>query len=966
MKKPVLLFLIFLLPISLYGFTQERELYSQAQSRYLNNNYKAALETFDELVRQFPLSDLVPDAQYWKAVCLYRLARYDESIKRFEVIERRYRATRFFDYVHFWKGVAYYRKGEEERAIESLAIFLSIQRVGEFKQEALLYKAMAEVHVRRFNDGKKTMEQLMGMKEEPSPFEIVLNSFILLNLASYDELVRFQNEIDIETLPTEWKQMLILYRAEGYLQLENIDEAERNYLLLLDSGADISAIALRRLYAIAAERRDFTRLEWVVQRAEEKLTGYPGILQDFWMRMGIESYKRYEYDLAEYFLTKVWNLRAAEQVPEAIPLYLSQIYLKRGQRRDAQRVLQDYLSRSGVGGTQVLTLYSLGNIQLGDGDFRAAAESYSRALELEPQSTVAQNTRFLLAYSEFRQDLLVEALYRCDEFLELLVETVKRGEATTPSQLDIELRDSVVRLKSRILTLLYKSEEAIAVLREHTGEFSGLVKAHLDLMKILFSNGNHEEVIEEAAQLFGENPGLETDDPNTYMLIQYIQGLSRLSLKQYEEADRALSLIDPAAADAAGLSDIVPFVAYYRAWTQYRMDNLEKALAFTEDFLTLYPEHGLKPGALYLDGWINYSMGNYMKSEELFAILAGENKDPLSMKAHYLQGKSLRNLKKSDAESSFADDALFEYADILKEKGNHKDAALVYFNVWDTYPGSILAEQSLYKRAETYFSAEMYRMAKNAFRDYRVQYPEGGLVDASLYWEGVASHKLEEDRSAVNLWEGIIDKHRKSAFRPDAMRGTAEAYVNFGEYPRALDMYNTLIEEHPDYADGINAALRREEIRYLVFGFGKREAELTARISEEGGARTAEGRAAMIELARLYIYEEERKIERAFQILSQVKQQEDTETTAEAGVLLGEYYYKQGEMEKAGREFFLASLQNPDDEDLMAYAIYRAAHSMNKAGKSSEVRELVQRLQDNFPSSSWSDEGQKLLEELDD
>jgi TolA-binding protein len=409
------------------------------------------------------------------------------------------------------------------------------------------------------------------------------------------------------------------------------------------------------------------------------------------------------------------------------------------------------------------------------------------------------------------------------------------------------------------------------------------------------------------------------------------------------------------------------------------MDNLETALNFTEEFLSSFPDHALKPGALYLDGWINYSMGNYVKSEEFFGVLARENGDPLSIKAQYLRGKSLRNLKRSDEaadifrkiqkrypESSFADDALFEYADILKEKGNHKNAALVYFNVWDTYPGSTLAEQSLYKRAETYFSAEMYRMAKNAFRDYRVQYPVSGLVDASLYWEGVASQKLEEDRIAVNLWEGIIDQHRKSAFRPDAMRGTAEAYVIFGEYPRALDMYSVLIEEYPVYAESINAVLRREEIRYLVFGFSKREAELTARISKEGGARTAAGRVAMIELARLYIYEEEQKIERAYQILSQVKQQEDAETSAEAGVLLGEYYYKQNEMEKAGREFFLASLQNPDDEDLMAYAIYRAAHSMKAAGKSSEVRELVQRLQDNFPSSSWSDEGQKLLEELDE
>jgi hypothetical protein len=39
---------------------------------------------------------------------------------------------------------------------------------------------------------------------------------------------------------------------------------------------------------------------------------------------------------------------------------------------------------------------------------------------------------------------------------------------------------------------------------------------------------------------------------------------------------------------------------------------------------------------------------------------------------------------------------------------------------------------------------------------------------------------------------------------------------------------------------------------------------------------------------------------------------------------------------------------------------------MKETGNLRETRELVKRLRDNFPSSSWADEGAKLLEEVDE
>ena len=117
----------------------------------------------------------------------------------------------------------------------------------------------------------------------------------------------------------------------------------------------------------------------------------------------------------------------------------------------------------------------------------------------------------------------------------------------------------------------------------------------------------------------------------------------------------------------------------------------------------------------------------------------------------------------------------------------------------------------------------------------------------------------------------------------------------------------------------------------------------------------------MIDLARIYLSGDFSRLERAFQMLSQVAEQEDAATGSEAQFLLGEYYWLRNDWEKAGGEFIKASLRNPADRDFVAYAILRSAQSMKRAGKDREVAELVKRLQEGFAGSQWAAEGKKLL-----
>ena len=203
-----------------------------------------------------------------------------------------------------------------------------------------------------------------------------------------------------------------------------------------------------------------------------------------------------------------------------------------------------------------------------------------------------------------------------------------------------------------------------------------------------------------------------------------------------------------------------------------------------------------------------------------------------------------------------------------------------------------------------------------------------------------------------------------------ALKFSAEVYAATGEYNRAISYYEELTENHREYSQAVKAALRLEELRYLLFGLEAKEAELLAVISKSNGAETAEGRSAMVSLAGIYI-EEKKKLERAFQMLSRVLQKADSnvadkdvadrDVAADAQFLLGEYYSIADDYVRAGEAFFNASLKAQDDPDFTAYAVYRAAEMMVRAGEIREAEELVERLEKFFPDSGWASEGRNLL-----
>jgi TolA-binding protein len=310
--------------------------------------------------------------------------------------------------------------------------------------------------------------------------------------------------------------------------------------------------------------------------------------------------------------------------------------------------------------------------------------------------------------------------------------------------------------------------------------------------------------------------------------------------------------------------------------------------------------------------------------------------------------------------TEFSDDALYEYASIADSLGSTALAADAFARLARDFPDSEFAETALFARAESLRKGGKNADAQAAYALYRRTYPKGSLADASLYWGGVAAAAGGEPFAAVLVWEQLAAAYPASPFRAPALLKTADVYAEARQFAKALEIYDRLVAEYPDEALEAGSRIRAEQLRYQIAGVSDREAELLARIRASTGTARRE---AQVELARLYVLSGEQKVEDGYRLALQVAAEKDPLPASRALAVAAEYLYRKGELVEAARKFLEAAATGAADAELAASSIYRAAEMMRLAERPEDVRELVQRLEQSFPSSPWTTRARKLAGE---
>jgi len=945
--------------IPLWAAPAAGELYTEAESRFLDGNYTSALVEYDEFLQQYPSSDLAADVQYRRAVCLYQLGNYKDASSLLAEISRRYRWTRYLEAVPLWQGLSLYRLSSYTPSLVNLNEYLATGKDPKLVPRALYCKALDLEALDKLPEAADAARSIVKAwpASDVYPSGLVLLASLLLRQKSYEELEQLAAATDLAALPAPLRDEFLWSRAEGLRAQGRRADAAAIYGELLDARMDLAVAAHRRLFEAAFQDGDLARMESLSRVMESRFGGTPQVMISEWAALGVENYRRGNVSVAETWLQRAWALRRSVLIDETVPLYLARILQDRKDAAGARALLEEYATLPGASSESALL--ALGGAARQGGDFPTAERYFTKFLDSFPKSD-----RLGEAVAQLALTLMQEG--KLDESAAALAKYAQSPALGSSKQEFLRARAEVMRKRGDF-------GAALDSLREYAALAPTDTEAGVDALELQFLLKQYGAVAQGTDALASSTPDLSTRSPRAALLAVYLHGLSLVALKEYAGAASTLEKISPDAANKAGLSVILPYTGYYLGWAYAKQGNFKRSADSMDALVTAYPGHALTPKMLFLAGWSHFNLSEFDKAADYFSRAASQETDTGSaQKDYYLYAKSLINGKRtkdaltalnkvvaSTPRSPFADSALFDYAGIQASTGSPAGAVESYRALASQYPASPLAEESMYRLAETYFAMARYSDAAAAFTDYRRKYPNGRLFDAALYWGGEAAFATGAAFDAALLWEQLANGYRQSAFRAAALRKSAEVYLAAHDLPRSLSFYTKFIADYPDEARQAKADIAAEKLRSQIQGTDSAEADLTTRISHASGAAKLD---AMNDLAKLYIYSGEKKVDDGYQMLQQVASQGTGMTAARAQYLQGEYFYRKGDLLEAARRFLTSASTGASDSDFAASAVYRAAEMMKLAQRQDQVQGLVKRLGDNFPSSPWTAKAQKLME----
>jgi tol-pal system protein YbgF len=95
----------------------DKELYTQAYADYARGNYDLAIQAFQEFIRRSPTDSLADNAQYWIGDCLFGKREYAAAVTAWDELLRQYPGTEKIPDARFKKAMALEKMGRRSQAL---------------------------------------------------------------------------------------------------------------------------------------------------------------------------------------------------------------------------------------------------------------------------------------------------------------------------------------------------------------------------------------------------------------------------------------------------------------------------------------------------------------------------------------------------------------------------------------------------------------------------------------------------------------------------------------------------------------------------------------------------------------------------------------------------------------------------------------------------------------------------------
>ncbi len=914
-------------------------IFNEINLAYKNSYYPGTVDKVNLLIKEFPDSVFVQPALAYKGEALANMGQYDEAVETLnQAILQMHTGSKEITHCTYLLGKTYYYKKDYPLSLNYFHKACSLALTDkdmEYYNPSILYSAKIYYLLEDFKSSYPLFEYVIknGKSYSQIEYDEALQKLMLSynRLSLYSKTLNLFDKLNKEDFSEELYLTLCLYRADALKGMNRNMDAYQAYCQVLECDYEyLAVIALKKAYILSSEKNIGLNPGQVFEKSVDTFKSNPQLVQEFWLRLGIDEYNLKHYEKALEYFDQVSHSDEENGVESPlITFYKAKIIL------DSEK--------NPAKAEEVLLSISSKVDQTKEENFHDSY--YSLLLKCKFQQKKWKELASVYNKIQYPDDDAVYAIsaayYELGDYKKVLPES------------GLLYASSLCKLGDYYGAV--KAFEKLSISPEYQAEYA----------KALFACGFYQKAYDQA-------------QTSINLHKEYILGLCQINLKNWNQAQKHFANYIK---QVSGKENFISLAFFYKGYSEYCMEEYKNAYASFVRYSTqpdpnqasylrkayeyaaksALQNGDFKNASIQAENVINASVNQSDKEAAvLFCAEILSDYQSYDQALAILHPYTLENTK-------FAMQAIFTSAGIYEKKADLESADLYYQKLYKDNPTSSFAEEAMFKTGGLYYSFEDYSTALSRFNSYIYKYVNGKFADAALFFGGDCALKLGQIDRAILLNATLLQKYKDSIYSYGSNKNLLAAYYEQESYSQALEVAKVMIRDFPDQAADDEIGKRKIELEKIVSGTSKQVAEKQSDYEKAGKTSSKKGRIIGSELVKLYA-ESPSSQEEAFQLAKEllVKQTagDERKYAAENAEFIADYYRRNEENQKAA-EMYLTAAQNYrslEDSSRAAACLYGATEAFVVQGLYGDARETSELLKELYPDSRQSQRVDSLLE----
>jgi TolA-binding protein len=874
-------------------------------------------------------------------------------------------------------GSAYFQLLDYGRALTQLS-----NQVDNYPDEqpyfdhALLLKGMVEENLSKWKAAHQSYERLLSRESAYDLWPEGLYRFggLALRSADYGEALTAFSRIIVEFPDSEYTEESVFFVGECHFFLGRYSEAERSFRSVLD-GEPTAEQWQTSLYRLALILSELGRNQQALDACNELETTFPE------SRYNVELTRLKAdllFDLKLY--TKSYNAYERSLTTTSDPKELQVIH------------------------------YNMGLSAFLVGDLSRCLEPFEKALQGRPE--IVEQSLFRLAAAQAELGLQPQAVRRFEEYRRRFPSSEKREEAgriLAALYLERGAKEKAVQLYTELITRYPDSEHQDEYLFRrgssylHDGTHAAALKDFFALSERWRSSPYRAESLYNIGYIYSKRGEYSRGAPYFQEVLDsnptrelagrslLAAGVCAFNAGQYDTAvqwfrkNTGTVATGTASSAGSGASAWIGESWFYLGRTHYKLEQLEEASSTFGRASELLAGTAQGEEALFWKGLSEFRLDRLAQAKETFLSLADRYpRGQRVAESYYRAGICASQFDNYQESIDYFDLALraagsqkTEYRDQLKQEiyyrkglsylqaGKRERALETYQIMSSEYPDSALASEAYFKVAEEDFRSGRYSNAVNGFVLVRDRFPASPAATTAQYWAGLSASRNGDRSTALEYLIGFLEDEGNggasgglSELAMQEIRTILAEIRDSGqaEEGTVFEKFYRRVDRSPSLDGTFKNRVRLEYARYIYSSNADGAMAILQTIRSENSAwadTPGDPLASEVNYLIGEYYRRNGELDRAADIFSGIISANSGQPGADSQLGIARILEARGRTTEAAEEYLKVHFLYPDHLEVAAEGLYRAGLLYWQADDRDRAEQLFQRLASEYPDSPW-------------